>query len=380
MNRPRRLIVISLLVSLILGMAAYQWQRIGSSQTQYKTLEADRGEIVQSVSANGTLNPVVLVNVGTPVSGTVKKLHADFNQRVAPGQILAELDPALFRAQLAQSEANLAAARANLRLSERKAVRARDLQQKKFISDEALDQAVQVLDAARAQLSLAQAQVEKDRTNLNYAVIRSPISGVVVARNVDIGQTVAASFQTPTLFQIAQDLRQMQIDSSVAEADIGLIQVGQAVDFGVDAYPDSEFHGQVKQVRLNPTIQQNVVTYNVVVAVNNPDGKLMPGMTAHVRIIVNRKPDVLRIANATLRFKPEQKSPSGHALKGKGNGPVVYRLQNGKPYPVEIKTGISDGSFTEVTAGEVKAGTPLISGELRSGKSDNEGGFRIRLL
>ncbi len=379
MLRPRRLIVISLLLASILGVAIYQWQGIGPKQPRYKTLDADRGEIVQSVSANGTLNPVVLVNVGTPVSGTVKRLHVDFNQRVSPGQILAELDPALFRAQLAQSDANLAAARANLRLSQRKEVRAHSLQEKKFISDEALDQAVQVLDAARAQLSLAQAQVDKDRTNLNYAVIRSPISGVVVARNIDIGQTVAASFQTPTLFQIAQDLRQMQIDSSVAEADIGLIQVGQPVSFGVDAYPDTEFHGQVKQIRLNPTIQQNVVTYDVVVAVDNPGGKLMPGMTAHVRIIVKRKPDVLRIANATLRYKPERKEKSSHAAKEKGSGPLVYRLQDGKPVPLKIKTGISDGNFTEVTAGELKPGTPLIGGESQAGKKDSEGGFRVKL-
>lgn len=379
MPRLRRLIVISLLLASILGVAVYQWQRNAASLPQYKTLEVDRGEIVQSVSANGTLNPVVLVNVGTPVSGTVKQLHADYNQHVNPGQVLAELDPALFRSQLAQSQANLAAARANLQFSIRKEARTRDLQQKNFISDEALDQAVQTLDSARAQLALAQAQVAKDQTNLNYSVIRSPISGVVVARNIDIGQTVAASFQTPTLFQIAQDLRQMQIDSSVAEADIGLIQVGQSVNFSVDAYPDIEFSGHVKQIRLNPAIQQNVVTYNVVVAVNNPDGKLMPGMTAHVRIIVKRKPDVLRIANATLRFKPEHREKPGRKPLEKGSGSTVYVLRNGKPEPLKIKTGISDSNFTEVTAGEVNAGTPLISGESHADKKDG-GGFRVRLL
>jgi HlyD family secretion protein len=252
-----RILTVIAVLAVSGSLAWFIWGRNGADNAQrYRTAEVERGDIVQSIAANGTLNPVVLVNVGTQVSGTVKKLAADFNDRVKPNQVLAELDPALFRAQLKQSEANLANARANLELAVAREKRNRDLYQKKFISSDALDQAVQTLESAKAQVMLAQAQVEKDRTNLAYSVIRSPISGVVVARNVDVGQTVAASFQTPTLFQIAKDLREMQIDTTVAEADVGAVQMGQKVKFSVDAFPERNFVGQVNQIRLNPTIQQ----------------------------------------------------------------------------------------------------------------------------
>lgn len=377
------------LVILALIIAAggiYYWQNQSAnpSQERYKTQAVDRGDIVQSISANGTLSPVVLVNVGTQVSGTVKKLNADFNSRVNEGQILAELDPALFDAQLRQDQANVANAEANLVLMRAKEERARSLQLKGFISQDAVDQARQQLESAQAQLKLAQAQLARSRTNLNYSVIRSPISGVVVARNVDVGQTVAASFQTPTLFQIAGDLKQMQIETSVAEADIGNLNIGLPVRFTVDAFSDRQFAGKVKQVRLNPTVQQNVVTYNVVVAVDNPDEVLLPGMTAHVQVTVSRLENVLRVPNAALRFKP-LKEEGGEAAgknnkkeKGRG-GATVYRLDRGEPKPVRIKAGISDGTYTEVLGDDLKPGESLVVRETGT-KKDKGAGFSLRMM
>lgn len=377
------LVILALIVA---AGGAYYWQKQGANQSQerFKTQAVDRGDIVQTISANGTLSPVVLVNVGTQVSGTLKRLNADFNSRVKEGQILAELDPALFDAQLRQDQANVANAEASLVLMRAKEERARSLKQKGFISQDAVDQARQQLDSAQAQLKLAQAQLTRSRTNLNYSVIRSPISGVVVARNVDVGQTVAASFQTPVLFQIAGDLKQMQIETSVAEADIGNLMIGLPARFSVDAFADRQFVGKVKQIRLNPSVQQNVVTYNVVVAVDNPDEALLPGMTAHVQVIVSRHENVLRVPNAALRFKP-LKEEGGEAAgknnkKEKGrNGATVYRLDQGEPKPVKIKAGISDGTYTEVLGDNIKPGEPLVVREMGA-KKDKGTGFSLRMM
>lgn len=371
LRSPRTLVVLgtsAVVAALILGVMLRP-----ATPDGYRTATVDRGEIVRRISANGTLNPVTLVSVGTQVSGTVYRLHADFNDRVKRGQILAELDPALFRAQEAQDQANLASAQSNLTLALSKATRSRQLYAEKFISSTELEQTEQALEAARAQVALAQAQLERSRTNLRYAVIRSPISGVVVARNVSLGQTVAASFQTPTLFQIAEDLRRMQIETSVAEADVGAIQVGQPVAFTVDAFPEREFAGRVSQIRLNPTVQQNVVTYNVVVAVDNPEGVFLPGMTAHVYILIARRDDVLRVPNAALRFKPEE------AAKKQVKGPVVYRVEGERLVPVSVGTGISDTSFTEVLSGELEPGDALAIGKAAPEARKNErSGFRLR--
>lgn len=358
--RSRLLILIVALLSVLIGF--WYWQtKPDFRQERYKTQVVDRGDIVQNISANGTLNPVVLVNVGTQVSGTVYKLYADFNDAVEEGQILVELDPSLFQAQLHQSEANVVNARTALKLANNKMARNRALVEQGFISPDALEAVEQTLEGARAQLAVSEAQLARDRTNLNYSVIRSPISGVVIARNVDIGQTVAASFQTPTLFQIAKDLRQMQIDTSVAEADIGQLHLGQVVNFTVDAFQEREFTGTVKQVRLNPTIQQNVVSYNVVVAVANDEGVLLPGMTANVHFTVNQKKDVLRVPNAALRYKPaENDSDSGTATARQPGKQMVYRLEEGKAVPVNIKTGVADNSFTEVMEDAIKQGDKLI--------------------
>lgn len=387
MNPARKILLLGVVLALA-GSGFYAWHtaRPGNDGQKYRLESVSRGDIVQTISANGTLNPVVLVNVGTQVSGTVKALHADFNAKVAAGQVLAELDPALLQAQVRQNRANVANAESALNLAITKVERNRILVEKQFISRTTLDESEQMLEAARAQLALARAALAKDETNLGYSVIRSPISGVVVARNVDLGQTVAASFQTPTLFQIARDLREMQIDTSVAEADIGSIRVGMPVRFTVDAFGERPFTGKVRQIRLNPSIQQNVVTYNVVVAVENRDETLLPGMTAHIQIAVDRRDQVLRVPNAALRFRPKSNGndagrPVSRAPSGDGKPPVsVYRLENGSPAQVKIRTGISDGAFTEALDGGLSEGDQLIVKELGKSRESGGGNFKPRLF
>jgi HlyD family secretion protein len=385
------------LLLLLAGGGWFAWSRLHSenAEARYRTQATERGDLAQLASANGTLNPVVLVNVGTQVSGTVKKWYANFNDHVQEGQKLLELDPRIYQAQVDQSMANLANARSQRKLAEANAARARELFAQEYISRQDLDTAEQALAAAKAQVALVEAQLTRDRTNFNYSVIRSPVNGVVVSRLVDIGQTVAASLQTPTLFQIAQDLTKMQIDSSYAEADIGNIRVGQPVTFRVDAFPDRVFRGSVKQVRLNPTIQQNVVTYDVVIGVDNPDLILMPGMTAYVNILVAERKAALLVPTAALRFRPADASarnpaggpprgdrpPEGRKEgKGRSDGPsgTVYILDNGQPKPVRIRTGITDSRQTEVLGGELKEGAEVVVEDRQPpAKSNKPPGMRL---
>lgn len=375
----KRIVIVSILISVT---AAYWFggKKDESNEGQYRTRSIEQGDIIQTISANGTLTPVVLVNVGTQVSGTVAKLYVDYNDQVETGQILAELDPALLQAQLQQSKANLLSAQATLRMADSKLKRHRLLKEREFISPDALEVIEQETEAARAQLAISRAQVERDQANLNYSVIKSPISGVVIARSVDIGQTVAANFQTPTLFQIAKDLRQMQINISVAEADIGQLHIGQRINFTVDAFQQRKFSGIVKQVRLNPTIQENVVTYNVVAMVDNDDGALLPGMTANIHFVVMQKNDVLRVPNAALRYQPKDIEPSeGSKTTRSANQSILYQLSEGKLNPVSVTTGISDGNFTEVIKGPVQAGDKVIISEITD-KKESESKFRLRIF
>jgi HlyD family secretion protein len=374
--------LLSLALAGAVFAAAYSWWPRANQQPaeRYRTQTVDRGDIQQVISANGTLNPVVLVNVGTQVSGTIQRLHADFNDSVSAGQVLAELDPSLFQAQLAQSRGSLANARAALKLAQANERRGRDLFGKDYIARSELDQAVQALESAKAQVSGAEGQVKRDQTNLDYSVIRSPVSGVVISRNVDVGQTVAASFQTPTLFSIAQDLKKMQIYTTVAEADVGGIREGLPVRFNVDAFADREFQGKVRQVRLNPQIQQNVVTYNVVVEVDNRDEILLPGMTAFVRIVVDERRSVLRMPQAALRFRPEG---AAGPKRGRGGEKTVYRLAGNQPQPAPVRTGIADGKYAEVVGNDWREGDAVIVEDLQEPKKDaaktqQPGGFRLR--
>ncbi|SEN28014.1 efflux RND transporter periplasmic adaptor subunit [Nitrosomonas marina] len=372
-------------VLLLLSAASLYWYSPNDDEPEassFLTRTLDYGDIIQTISANGTLTPVVLVNVGTQVSGTVAKLHADFNDQVETGQILAELDPALLQAQLQQSRANLLSAQTQYSIAQSKLKRHRELHEQGFISIEALDIVRQELDAANAQLAVSQAQVERDSANLNYSIIKSPISGVVIARDVDVGQTVAANFQTPVLFQIAKDLREMQINISVAEADIGLLRIDQPINFTVDAYPESTFTGRVKQVRLNPTIQENVVTYNVVAMVNNIDGSLLPGMTANIHFVVNQRQNVLRVPNAALRYQPKASEPSPDKQQRPAGQPgqsVIYRLIDGRPVATLISRGITDGHFTEIVASTVNAGDTVVIRE-KSDPKDSQTKFRFRMF
>jgi len=358
---------VTLIITLLLGAGGYYAfaPKHKPLVQQFATVSIAHGPLTQTVSANGTLNPVVLVNVGSRVSGVVQDIYADFNDKVAKGQVLLRLNPSLLQAQLNQSQASAANARASYNLAVANERRSQELYAKRYVSRQALDTAIQVMKSAKAQLDLAEAQVRSDTINLNYTVIRSPVAGVVVSREVDVGQTVAASFQTPTLYKIAQDLTHMQIDSSFAEADIGGIRVGQSANFTVDAFPGRTFTGKVRQVRLDPTVQSNVVTYDVVIDVSNPKGDLLPGMTAYVNVTTAKLADVLSVPNTALRFRPAkdvpiQKEEGRTRPEGEGLRGTVYVLGDKGLIPVSLLLGATDGNHTQVLAGDLKAGDAVV--------------------
>lgn len=388
-----KVVIATLLVAALAGGGFWYWRSQQASKTaNYVTQPVSAGHIVQAVSANGTLQPVTLVSVGSQVSGRVKALYADFNSRVKKGQLLMELDDELLGAQLAQSEANLASAQATLSLAESNFQRVESLFKQEFVSKQEFDQSRQALQSARAAVLQTTAARQRDRINVGNTKIYSPVSGIVIARQVDAGQTVAASLQAPTLFQIAQDLREMRIDSSFSEADVGQIKAGMPATFRVDAFSNREFKGVVKEIRLNPTTVQNVVTYNVVISLNNPDEALLPGMTAYVNITLASRENVLRVSNSALRFKPSvtpersaasrpaNRSASRPEGAGRGNGrggSTVFVLENGKPKPVRVKLGISDGRYTEILGGDLKEGDLLITEEVATDKKNGAASVRV---
>jgi len=382
----KKIVIAVVVIGLLAAGGLYLFKNKGNG-VQFRTEKITRGDLRAAVTATGTVSAVTTVLVGTQVSGTVKELFVDFNSPVKKDQLLAQIDPALSEARVAQAKANLQAAEANVQKAEvalqdatRTLERNRALFAKNYIARSDLDTAETSQLSAKAQLNAAKAQVEQTRaalqqeeTNLRYTRILSPVDGVVISRNVDIGQTVAASFQTPTLFSIAQDLTRMQIDTNVDEADIGRIRVGQQVQFTVDAYPDVQFPGKVSEVRNAPITVQNVVTYIVVIKVANPEHKLKPGMTANVSIITASSQGVLKIPNAALRFKwTVQKAPD----RGKGGGAAggapaageqdgqkrqgVWILEGQNPRRIPIKAGISDGNYTAVLSGDLKEGDAVI--------------------
>ena len=363
-------IIIAVVILILILIAVLFFFKKSDKAPQYITQTAERGDIRATVSATGTVNAVTTVLVGTQVSGTIKQLYVDYNSTVKKGQLLAQIDPASFEAQVAQASANLLLARANLEKS-RVALhdtlttfeRNKILYGKNFISKSDLDTSETVYLSALAQIKASEAQVEQTRaalnlsqTNLRYTQIVSPVNGTVISRSIDVGQTVAASFQTPTLFTIAQDLTKMQIDASIDEADIGRIKTNQPVTFTVDAYPDQTFKGNVSEIRNAPTTVQNVVTYAVIVKVDNPELKLKPGMTANVSIIIDDKKGILRIPNAALRVKIQDKEITATAPKGTG----VWILEDKKPTRVPLTIGISDNRFTEILSGNISESSKLI--------------------
>jgi len=370
---PLGVIIVALLIILFAVRRCTQ-----GSASGYQTATVMRGPITQLVTATGTLNPVVNVQVGSQVSGNIQKLFADFNSQVKAGQTVAQIDPALFQAAVTQAEGDLATSQAAFELAKLNAARTQELFTKKNSSQQDLDSATAALHQAEGNVKIKQGALDKAKADLDHCTITSPIDGVVISRNVDVGQTVAASLQAPVIFAIANDLTKMQIDSNVAEADIGAVGVDQDVDFTVDAFPTRTFHGKVVQVRNAPITVQNVVTYDTVIGVSNPDLKLKPGMTANVSIIIAHKDNVLQLKNAALRFRPPEaaasaqprstSSPSGQrpaAARERKPDRTVYVLSYGRPKPVQIKTGISDGIVTEVTEG-LKEGDRVVTAELSS--------------
>lgn len=410
----KKRVITTIVLLVVVGSAAVVYQKQINKpkveEPRFKTANVDTGNITQTVTASGTLNPVALINVGSQVSGTVLTLKADFNDRVKKGQILLTLDPTIFNAQIKQSEANLASAESSRRLALANLERNQKLVIQNYISASALDQSKRELEVADANIKLAKAQLERVQADLNNSVIRAPIDGVIIKRTIDLGQTVAASFQTPNLFQIAQDLTKMQIDTNVSEADVGALKDGLAARFVVDAYPDREFDATLRQFRLAANVQQNVVTYNVVLDVENKDELLKPGMTAQVRLVVGNKQNVLRIPTAALRFKlndedqakeekaqkekekekalrektgqkeavektipnPEPDDDIGFRSKNEVTRSFkIYKLDDkNQPQPVDIKIGVSNFRYTEVVSGDLKLNDKVITRTINKNGGD----------
>ncbi|CAG0942196.1 Macrolide export protein MacA [Candidatus Brocadiaceae bacterium] len=351
---------------------------------QYKTEKIERDTISKYITATGTINPVRTVIIGSQVTGLISKLYVDFNSEVKSGQIVAQIDPVPFEHQVKRAEATLATAIASLekakvnsRNNSRNYHRSKRLFAKKVVSIEELDAARTTYQAGLADVKLAESQVlqakaalEIAKTDLEHTVIVSPLNGIVISRNVDVGQTVVSSFQTPTLFNIAEDLVHMQVNTNVDEADIGMVQVGQNAKFTVDAFPEDFFEGKVSEIRMSPIIFQNVVTYDTIINVDNSSLKLKPGMTANTSILVASAENVLRVPNAALRYTPSE------ILKGdvdrkalvdrkfaKKTGLHIWVLDKGKLKQVAVKLGIGDDSFTEILEGDVKEGQEVVIGE-----------------
>ena len=384
-KRPLPL-VIGIVVVILAGLLLSRCR--SSSGQSFQTVVVTRGPITQAVTATGTLNPVQNVQVGSQVSGNIQKLFADFNSIVKAGQAIAQIDPVVFQANVNQAEGELANARAGLDLARLNAARTQALVAKQNSAQSDLDQAMANLHQAEANVKIKEGALQKARADLDHCTITSPIDGIVISRNVDVGQTVAASLQAPVIFTIANDLAKMQIDANVAEADVGGVAIDQDVDFTVDAFPSQTFHGKVVQVRNAPITVQNVVTYDTVIGVTNPDLKLKPGMTANVSIVSAHREDALKVTNSALRFRMPDESPASAAKRDPsasggrqpgGKPPTrgerriersVYVLppNASKPTRVTIKTGISDGVATEIVEG-LKEGDRVVSGVTESSRT-----------
>jgi HlyD family secretion protein len=361
----------ALAVAMVVAVAVAWWSLREGTTTHYTTAPVTRGAISRAVIATGTVNPELTIIVGTYVSGVIQQLYCDYNTVVKTGQLCAKIDPRPYQTIVDQSVANLAVAKAqlekdkaNLAYAELAFDRAARLVKTNAISQDTYDNARNAYDQARAQIAFDEATIQQRQAaldaaqvNLDYTNIISPVDGVVVSRNVTMGQTVAASFQTPTLFLIATDLTKMEVDTNVSESDIGEIKAGNTATFTVDAFPNRTFTGTVTQVRQSPQTIQNVVTYDVVVTVANNDLALKPGMTAATAIIVERKDDVIRVPNAALRYRP------GGPTLGEPGKAQVWVLRDGRPAPIAVVRGLSDDSFTEIASGDVKSGDQVITAE-----------------
>jgi HlyD family secretion protein len=384
MSKNKIIAIIGAILLFALSFWLYSSARNPKSP-KYKTDKVEKGNVTSTVTATGTLSALTTVAVGSQVSGIISSLYADFNSEVKKGQLLAELDPTTFQAQVDQRKADLARVQAEERNARLAYERAKNLLENEFISRSEYDTAEGNWKAAQAAVEQSEAALKQSVTNLSYTKIVSPIDGVVVNRQIDTGQTVAASFQAPTLFTIAQDLTRMQVSTTVDEADIGKIKVGKEATFTVDAFPDREFNGNISQVRLSSSVVQNVVTYPVLIDVNNPDLLLKPGMTANVTIPVETRTNVVKIPNAALRFKPEPtevgensgRSPEKRQFK-KGSSTVYTIDVNGKLTPVQVATSITDGAFTAVESTIIKEGDEVVVGLATSRAMEQQGGMQRR--
>jgi HlyD family secretion protein len=399
MSRTKKIAVAAVLLAAATAGAGLARSRADDAARAAKveTAAVEQGDVVAKVTATGTVSALVTVQVGSQVSGRVAALYADFNSKVKKGQLIAKIDPELFDAAVEQARANETAAQANVAKAQaqaedaaRQAARSKALVDQQLVAAADYDTAQSNAAAAQAQVKAAQGAVAQARAalhqaevNLAYTRIVSPTDGVVISRSVDVGQTVAASLQAPTLFTIAEDLSKMQVDTSVGEADVGRLQPGMPATFTVDAYPGQTFQGAVRQIRNAPQTVQNVVTYDAVVDVSNPELKLKPGMTANVTFVYAEKDGVLRVPNAALRFRP----PAGFAAApGAGAGArnaaasggrdarTVYALRGGQPVALAIRTGLSDGTATEVVAGDLRAGDRVVTDAAGAGAGAAAGG------
>jgi HlyD family secretion protein len=403
----RQMIAWVLLLAAVLGACAVWLMSRAGSTVSYASAPVDRGAITRTVIATGMVNPVLTVTVGSYVSGVIQEVLCDFNTQVKKGQVCARIDPRPFQSQVDQNKANLDVAKAqldkdnaSLTYAQLNYQRNEQLAKRQAVTQDVADSAKSAQDQAQAQVAVDQATIEQRQAaleaaqlNLDYTEITSPVDGIVVLRNVTLGQTVAASFQTPTVFLIAQDLTKMQVDTNSSESDIGSIKEGERAIFTVDAFPSLNFEGAVAQVRVAPQTVQNVVTYDVVVQVSNADFALKPGMTASVRIVVDERKNAIRVPNQALRFRPSTTlalpvppirtggQAAGVAANGSGDRSEgkVWVLRDGQPQPIVVTTGLDDGRYTEILTGEIKPGDQVITGEDQALPSSTQSQPRLRL-
>ena len=373
----KKKIIIGLLVLLVIAMPFVFKKKEG--KVQYLSEPIEKRTITQIVEATGTIEPINTVSIGSQVSGRIEQIFVDFNTQVEKGQQLAQIDTSLFEAQLQQSKANINNAKATLARNEAQLEydtktynRYKNLYDRNLVSKNDLDSAkaayksdLAQVASAKAQIMQAQANYATASANMGYTKIVSPVKGIVISKEVEVGQTVAASFQTPTLFMVAEDLTKMRIETSVSEADIGKVKEGQEVEYTLDGYPDSIFKGTVTQVRLSPVTESNVVTYTVVIEVDNQEGKLLPGMTANVSIITSKKEDVLTVPNVALKFTLADNKKK-YEQKG------IWINKKGKPTRINVETGVSDDTYIEIISDELKEGDIVYTRNLVSGKNQKQ--------
>ncbi|MCI7294382.1 efflux RND transporter periplasmic adaptor subunit [Butyricimonas virosa] len=369
--------IVTIIIAIAVIVGAFFFFRSGDKKvTTYETVELKKGSINNTVTATGTIEPITKVDVGTQVSGTISHIYVDYNSVVTKGQLLAELDRKLLEAELKSEMANLKSSKSEFEYQDKNFKRLYQLHEKNLISETEYEEALYQYEKAQQAYEKAQATLVKAQSNLDYATIYSPIDGVVLSREVEEGQTVAASFETPTMFTIANDLRKMQVIADVDEADIGQVLEGQRVTFTVDAFPDDTFEGDVTQVRLNPTTESNVVTYEVVIDAPNPELKLKPGLTANITVYTMEKNDILLAPLKAFRFTPKTapENPQTTQAPQAGKGEKVVWLQTAEGIvPKVIKVGVSDGIYTEVKEG-IQEGSRLIVGVQRNKKIVPQGG------